>query len=104
MYVQYQNEASGIIHNRLYSVNCVRINCRSKNITVLGHPQVFDESICLCFFKHDSFRFGVRQRIQKMILHQILDVYPHISFIDKGMTIVHKMHMRCDSLNFFLWN
>ena len=36
-----------------------------------------------------------------MILHQILDVYPHISFIDKGMTIVHKMHMRCDSLNLF---
>ena len=37
-------EAARIKHNELYSVNCVRIICRSGNITVLGSLQVFDKS------------------------------------------------------------
>ena len=43
-------EAAGIIHNKLYSVNCVCITCRSKNITVLGSPQVSDERFLVHFF------------------------------------------------------
>ena len=39
------DEASGISHDRLYSVHCVRINCSYENIMVLGLPQVFDENI-----------------------------------------------------------
>ena len=62
-------EAAEIIHNELYSVNCVRINCSSENIMVLGSPQVFDERILLEFFLHDAFDFGVRHRSQKLILH-----------------------------------
>ena len=43
-------KAAEIRHNELYSVKCVRIACRSENITVLGSPQVFDEWILLQFF------------------------------------------------------
>ena len=43
-------EATGIRHNELYSVNCVRIICSSENITVLGSPQLFDERILFRFF------------------------------------------------------
>ena len=43
--VEAKNEVAGIRHNKLYSVNCVRIACSSENIRVLGSPQVFDERI-----------------------------------------------------------
>ena len=36
----------------------------------------------ISFFLHDAFHFSVRQRSQKLILHQILDAYPWISFIN----------------------
>ena len=62
-------EATGIINNDIYSVNCVRIACSSKNITVLGSPQVLDERILLRFRLHYEFHFSVRQKIQKLILH-----------------------------------
>ena len=43
-------KVAGIRYNRIYSVNCVRINCSSENITVLDSPHVFDEMILLRFF------------------------------------------------------
>ena len=43
-------EAARIRHNELYSVHCVRIDCSSENITILGSDQVFDERILLRFF------------------------------------------------------
>ena len=46
----WTTEAAGIIRNSPYLVNCVHINCSSKNMKVLGSPQVFDESILLNFF------------------------------------------------------
>ena len=46
----YLNEASGIIHNGLYSVYFVRMNCSSENITVLGYTQFFDARILQHFF------------------------------------------------------
>ena len=45
-------ETVGIIHNELYSVNCVHIACSSKNITVVGSPRVFDERILYMEFFH----------------------------------------------------
>ena len=38
-------KAAGVKHNRVYSVNFVRIACSSENITVLGSKQVFYERI-----------------------------------------------------------
>ena len=38
-------EAAGIRHNMIYLFNCACLKCSSKNVTVLGPPQVFDESI-----------------------------------------------------------
>ena len=38
---------------------------------------------CSNFFLNDEFHVGVRQRIQKLILHIILDIYPQIMFIKK---------------------
>ena len=46
----HASEAAVIIHNNIYSVNCVSIACSYKNITVLGSPQVFDERILIQFF------------------------------------------------------
>ena len=53
-------EAAGIIHNELYSVNCVRIACSSENMTVLGFPQVLMKGFRSKDFLHDAFHFGVR--------------------------------------------
>ena len=54
------NEAAGIRHNGIYSVNCLHIACISENITVLGSHQSFYERILLRFL-HDAFHLGVRQ-------------------------------------------
>ena len=67
--------AAVIRHNRLYSVNGVRINCSSENVTVLGPPQVYMKRFYCDLFLHDTFHFGVRQRSQKLILHKIFDAY-----------------------------
>ena len=56
----------------------------SVNITVLGSPQVFDEKILVHFVLHQAFHFGVRQIIQKLVLHKILDTYPPINKIIGG--------------------
>ena len=37
----FHNEAAGIRHNELYSVNCIRIACRSENITGSRFPRNF---------------------------------------------------------------
>ena len=65
---------------------------------VLGSPQVFDKRVLLRFFKHDKFHFGVRHRSQNMILHRIINAYPRINFINKGLSIIQKLHVQCDSL------
>ena len=52
-------------------------------------------------YSHSTLHFGVRQRSKKIILHQILDEYPRINFINKGLSIVQKLHFRCDSLDVF---
>ena len=80
----HDHEAAGIRHTGIYSVNCVHSACSSENKTVLGSRHVFDERILLGFFLHRPFHFGVRQRRQKLILHQILDVYPRFSFMNRG--------------------
>ena len=55
------------------------------------------------FFSYDTFHFSARQRIEKLILHQILYVYPHIGFINKEMSIFQKLCVRCDSLKLILF-
>ena len=49
-------------------------------------------------FLYDAFHFGVRQRIQKLVLHHILDVYWIIKFINKGLSIFKKLHVWRDAL------
>ena len=53
-------EAAVVRHSGLYSVNCVRIDYSSKNITVLGPCQFFDENILLQFFcmMHSIYLWG----------------------------------------------
>ena len=36
-------------------------------------------------FLHDAFHVGVKQIIQKFILHKILNIHPPIKFINKGL-------------------
>ena len=49
-------------------------------------------------FLHDASNFDVRKISHKIILHYILDTYPRISFINKGLSIVQILHVRCDKL------
>ena len=58
LFDQFVTEAAGVRHNNIYSVNCVRIACRSKNIMVLGYTQVL-----------------------------ILDKYLRIKFMNKGLSV-----------------
>ena len=37
----------------------------------------------------------------KVDLYQIIDIYPWIIFMNKGMIIVQKLHVQCDSLKVF---
>ena len=54
----------------------------------------FDERILLRFFLHDAFHINVRQRNQKLILHQIIDAYPRISLLIKGCQLIR--NCMCD--------
>ena len=85
-------------HNGLYSVNCVHIAFSYKKITVLGSCQVFDVRILLQYVSHIAFHFRVRQRTQKLTLHQTIYIYPLKKRINKGMSIVQKRPVQCDSL------
>ena len=61
-----------------------------KNITVLGSRQVFDERILYQDLFTHGFHFGVMKRSQNLILHQILDIYPQVIFINKWLSTVQK--------------
>ena len=50
------------------------------------------KGFCSDFFNH-AFHFGVRQIIQKLILYLIVVVYPYISFMNKGLSLVHILHV-----------
>ena len=77
----FYTEYEGIRQNDIYSVNCVCITCSSENVTVLVLRQFFIKGFYCAFFKHDTFHCGVSQIIRELILHQILDKYPRISYI-----------------------
>ena len=62
-------------------------------VKFLVPPSCFMKIFHYNFFR-DSFNVGVRQIIQKLILHQILYVYPSINFMNKGMSIVQKICLR----------
>ena len=62
-----QREAAGIIHNGIYSVNCVHIACSSEKIMVLSFCQFFNERILYQVFIHSAFLFCCRHRSQNKI-------------------------------------
>ena len=54
------------------------------------------------FFKYNTFHVGVRQMIQKLILHTILNVYPHISFMTKGFQFFRNFMQKTTNNKFFV--
>ena len=50
-----------------------------------------------CNFLHDKLQDKIRQRNPKLILDTIIYVYQHVNFMNKGMSIVKKLCVRCDS-------
>ena len=94
-------EDAAIRHNGLYSVHCVRIAWQKDN-GFKFIPSLWWKDFVTTFLHH-TFHFGVIKIIQKLILHQKLDEYPHISFIKKGLSTVQKLHVRCDSLKVILF-
>ena len=52
-------------------------------------------------FLNNAFHVSVRQRVRKSVLYQILDIYPHISFMNKGLSVVQKLHMKYDYVKVF---
>ena len=85
-----KNEALGIRYNGFYSVNCVCATCRKHKSFRLA--PIFWWKYFVTRFLHDTFNFGVRQRCQKLILHQIIDIYPCIKLINKGLSIFQNLH------------
>ena len=83
--------------NKLRKLDITCIDCSSSNITVFGSHQVFDEIIPLCFFLHNALHVVVKQIIQNLILHTIVDVYPNINFMNKGLPKFQKIHVQLDS-------
>ena len=45
---------------------------------------------------NDAFHVGGRRIIQKLVLFQILDIYPRIVFINKGLSIFQKLRVQYD--------
>ena len=60
-------------------------------------PPGFYEKISLRIFLHNSFHVGVMQITLNLILYKILDTQPHIKFINRGLSIVQKLNVKCDS-------
>ena len=78
----------GTIHNNIESVGIIFTACSCVNITVFGSHQVFNEMIYLRFFKYGAFHVSVSHRRPNLILHTITKVYPHVNFMNKGLSIV----------------
>ena len=57
-----------------------------ENIKVLGSPPGFWWKDFIASFLHTIFHVSVRQRSQKLVLYQILNLYLNIKLIHKGMT------------------
>ena len=64
-------------------------------------PSFLLKGLVLIFW-HDAFHIGFRQRTPKLILHTTLDVYQWNNFIDKGLSIFQKLHVRYGS-SYFIW-
>ena len=61
-----------------FSAGCCKFYC--EWCQVLGSRHVFEESI-----------------LERLFLDVSFNIYPCIKFINKGMLIGQKMHVRCDS-------
>ena len=96
-------EYSGIRRDRIYSFSFVRINCSAETIMGLGSPQVFDEWFCSNYFYTMHSISVVIKKAKKLISHQIFHIYQRITFINRGLSIVHKPHVRCDALKVILF-
>ena len=56
----------------------------------------------IVIFLHDALHARIRRIIQKSVLHKILDIYPSNNFMNKGLSIFQKPHVRCYSSK-FIW-
>ena len=52
-------------------------------------------------FLNNTFHVGIRQITQNLILYKMLVLYPRIVFINKRLSVVQELHVRCDSLKVF---
>ena len=59
-------------------------------VNILFAVGVFMKGFCCKFFLQYEFHVGVSYITPKLSLHKIIDVYPCIDFINKGMYIVQK--------------
>ena len=55
-------------------------------------PARFLMKVFYCVFLHATLNVRVSQRRKKLILHKIINIYPHIIFMNKGISIVQKLH------------
>ena len=78
------------------------IACRGRYITVYIFCLVLMKWFSFVFLLNDAFHIGVRQIIPNKILHTIINLYPCIKFIDKGLLIVHNFCVRCES-SWLIW-
>ena len=60
-------------------------------------PSFWIRDLILIFLHMKHSITVVGQRIQKMILHQILNMNLRIKFVNKGLSIIQKLHVWYDS-------
>ena len=63
-------------------------------LTLKQFPTKFLMKVFCNIFFNNVFHFGVRQRIPLSVLYKIHNIYPHISAINKGMSIFHKLRVK----------
>ena len=60
-------------------------------------PAILYWNVFRHFNKTCIIYFGYHSPFQYLISHKVLDSYPRISFISKGLSTVQKLHVRCES-------
>ena len=88
------NESAVFRYNGIHLADCVRNDCSSENITVLGSHKVFDDRVLLQLFLYYAFHFCVRKR-RKTLFYIKYSIYTYTAdLLIKGFQLFR--NCRCD--------
>ena len=79
-----------LLYQSLYNILCLKLSCWLR-------PLFLMKGFHCRFLSCKSFHIGVSQRRPNLTFHQILEIYPQIKFMYKGLQIIQKTRLRCDA-------